>query len=317
MRINIVYAIPRSSDTYSMYSDGFTAAVEVLQERHDVRWLNVHPANDDSADAAALITDADVVVIKSDWGWLPAKEADRALRSHPETASVLLISGSTPPPPVKRMLRYDALVYETEWYAPFVAEHPFTTKAFGIDVRVMRDRGLEVRDYDWAMVGRLAPFKRPERILEKRGSRVVLGDFSSASADLVAQMEEDGVELIGYQEPSKLADRLNRAKNLLVPCTLQGGGERAVLEGRACGCHVEVADDNPKLKSLLAGPVPTYVDYAERLEEVFNAVHAGRKIPLRHKKVAFRAEMVATLLDKVRRLPNTLRIRLRSALNRG
>ena len=27
------------------------------------------------------------------------------------------------------------------------------------------------------------------------------------------------------------------------------GGERVVLEARACGCRVEVADDNPKLQA--------------------------------------------------------------------
>ena len=47
MRINVVHAMPRVSSAYGIAEDGFTAAMEIVAERHEVRWLNVHPYNDD------------------------------------------------------------------------------------------------------------------------------------------------------------------------------------------------------------------------------------------------------------------------------
>ena len=47
MRINVVHAMPRVSSAYGIAEDGFTAAMEIVADRHEVRWLNVHPYNDD------------------------------------------------------------------------------------------------------------------------------------------------------------------------------------------------------------------------------------------------------------------------------
>jgi hypothetical protein len=44
------------------------------------------------------------------------------------------------------------------------------------------------------------------------------------------------------------------------------GGERALLEARACGAQVEVAEDNPKLQYLLRlSPVPDHHKYAKQV----------------------------------------------------
>ena len=56
------------------------------------------------------------------------------------------------------------------------------------------------------------------------------------------------------------------SQNVLVPDDWRGGGERAVLEARACGVTVLVAEDNPKLQSLREGPLYTTLYYAGQLE---------------------------------------------------
>ena len=56
------------------------------------------------------------------------------------------------------------------------------------------------------------------------------------------------------------------SSNVLVPDDWRGGGERAVLEARACGVTVLVAEDNPKLQSLREGPLYTTLYYAGQLE---------------------------------------------------
>lgn len=319
MRINIVHAVPRISEAFGedgIDHDGFSAAIELIAQRHDVTWLNIHPYNDDAEAHATLIADADFVLVRSDWLWYPAQATDRALWNRPEIPVGLLIAGSTLPPSPEQMRRFDVIFYETPWYEQFTGAHPFAVQAFGVDTRVMRATNDGEREFDWLMVGRLAAFKRPERILEKTGRRLAVGDLASAKPELVAALHDGGVAISSYQSHEKLAALYNDAKNVLVPCILQGGGERAVLEGRACGCTIEIADDNPKLASLLTSPIWSHEVYAERLQSAIEEVVAGRQIAADVKRRGQKARRRAIIADKARRLPSTIGIRLRNLAKR-
>jgi glycosyltransferase involved in cell wall biosynthesis len=72
--------------------------------------------------------------------------------------------------------------------------------------------------------------------------------------------------------PDELPTFYRQAKVVYVPSSIYGGGERVVLEAQACGCRVEVEDDNPKLQELLVNLIPTYKDYAEKLKEGIQCV---------------------------------------------
>ena len=318
MRINVAHAVPPTSSAYGKADDGFTAAMEIGAQRHEVRWLNVHPYAAGWREREALLLDADFVLVRSDWLWLPAQSADRALRGR-TTPVGLLIAGSTMPPPRTRMLRYDVLFYETPWYAQFVVDHPYAVQAFGVDTRVMRNLGRRDADrsYDWVFVGRLAPFKRPERLIGMPGRRLAIGDLGVHRPEIEQALRDDGVEVLDQRSHEELAAIYNDTRGVFVPCELQGGGERAVLEGRACGCRVEIADDNPKLASLLECPIWSHEEYAERLVEAIEAVVDGRRISDRDKLAAQRAQRRAVVLDKARRAPSTIRIRLRDRRARG
>jgi glycosyltransferase involved in cell wall biosynthesis len=193
-----------------------------------------------------------------------------------------------------------------------VAEHPFAVKAFGVDTRAMRDQSRPHRSLDWLMVGRLAEFKRPERLMTKQGRRLAIGDLSSADPALVARLKSDGIEVRDFVPYTQLADFYNDAAAVLVPCTLQGGGERAVQEARACGCHVQIADDNPKLASLLAEPVADHLEYSHHLSTAIEEVVAGRRIDEATKVEGQRRARWDLWSDKVRRTPSTVRTRTAS-----
>jgi len=315
VRLHVVHAVPHSSSAYGIAEDGFTAAMEIVAKRCDVRWLNIHPYNDDAAAQAAAIPDADFVLVRSDWLWLPTQAADKALHGL-DVPVGLLIAGSTLPPPLVQMKRFDVLFHETPWYAQHVREHPYALQAFGVDTRVMRDLRRPERTYDWVMVGRLAGFKRPERLLHKSGRRLAIGDLSVPRPDIEQALRDDGVEVRDQQTHADLAALYNDAHGVFVPCELQGGGERAVLEGRACGCTIEIADDNPKLASLLDCPIWSHEEYAEELWTAIGAVLGGRRVPRAEKLRGQRARRTAVLLDKARRAPSTVVIRGRGALAR-
>jgi hypothetical protein len=67
--------------------------------------------------------------------------------------------------------------------------------------------------------------------------------------------------------PEELVMLYNRAKTVYMPSDIFGGGERVVWEALACGCDVEIEEDNPKLKSLLKEDFMDHFDYADKLKE--------------------------------------------------
>lgn len=265
MRINVAYAVSPQSRKSGLWHDGFTAGMDGVARMHDVRWLNLHPQEPSLAANLRRLADCDFLLVKSNWNWI----VDKAVREHCRSSAVpkgLLISGVAPPPSVRKMLFYDVLFYQTHWYAPQLAAHPLTVHSFGIDTRVMWPDPQVTRDIDWLSVGQVVGYKRPERLLECSGRRVMVGDLSSADPAILETLRAGGVEFVDFVDYETLATYYRRARQVLIPCTLRGGGERAVLEARACGAVVQVADDNPKLQEL-AG-MPTVWDhryYGEQL----------------------------------------------------
>jgi hypothetical protein len=160
---------------------------------------------------------------------------------------------------------YDLLFYETPWYEPRIARHPRRIQAFGVDTRVMRPQPAAHRDVDWLSVGALRPYKRHELLAGRPGRRVVVGDRDGADPATVTALERAGVELHDFCSYEELAGWYRRSRNVLVGATTEGGGERALLEARACGAEVHMPGDNPKLEELLEAPVWDHRDYADRL----------------------------------------------------
>lgn len=66
--------------------------------------------------------------------------------------------------------------------------------------------------------------------------------------------------------PRELAQLYRESRLVYFPMSEVGGGERAVLEARACGCNVEIAPDNAKLQSLAdLHPIPNQETYARQV----------------------------------------------------
>jgi glycosyltransferase involved in cell wall biosynthesis len=245
--------VPPASRKAADWHDGFTAAAALLARDADVTWLNLHPDDPSQPEQLARLGDCDCLLVKSNWGWI----VDELVRAHSPRKGpprALLISGTADPPRPWRMRFYDALFYETRWYAPRLKWHRRRIHAFGVDTTVMRPDAAVEPDIDWLSVGALRPYKRHEALLEKDGRRVVLGDLTGADAEILARLQAGGVEVRDFLPYEQLAAHYRRARHVLVAATLAGGGERSVLEARACGAAVEVLDDNPKLRELVEEP---------------------------------------------------------------
>ena len=297
-RIGIIYYGPASLASGDV---GLERAVEIWEasSQRRVTWLNTALLEGARVAYHGEVCDFlrkhfDHVIVKSNWDYV----VDRFVREHLWTANdsgcpltrSLQIAGSYPPPSRLEALRfYDVLYYETHWYAKtFLSteRHPRKFHAFGADVDAMRDhcrraRTIAKKSYDWLFVGAFADhagFKRPELIGHRQGRRLAVGklrdnslegpNVSTAAAAVVDALRTLGVDVrppVPWGFP--LASLLVDTYHVLVPDHTFGGGERLVLEARACDTDVAIEPDNPKLDDLQNGPLYSPLYYAGQLEK--------------------------------------------------
>lgn len=308
MRINVLYAVPPTSIKFRDWHDGFTAAMSQIAREHEVAWLNVHPMLKQLPSAAEIL-DCDFLLVKSNFGWIP----DVAYVDAAKTATCLprvglMISGSNPPA-TRDFDRFDVLYYETTWMRPFVQGHPRALHAFGIDTDVMHPTGTE-RDVDWLMVGRPAVFKHPEVLTSRPGYRMLVGETHGAE-ETVRALRGAGVEVRDFMTYPELAQVYNRTKTLIMAADLHGGGERAILEARACGCAVDLVSENPKLRTVVEGPIHDHHYYASQLLRGMDEAIAAEPTVAADQRMALlrvwaRRRKARALRGKVGRLPKRL-----------
>lgn len=263
-RILVVYYIGKDHDVKKRtWNDGFVAAMKLLSKTYSLEWLNI--ADQDLR--AIRIEDYSAVLVKGNWGGR-VDSAVRAILSGVYVPKALLISGSRPPPELGGMLFYKVLFYETEWYRHQIEAHPCIFHAFGVYTDVMRPPKKSVaKVYDWLTVGSLWKSKRLERFAAKPGKKLAilyLGDGWRKWLRVLSLVLR-GVKVKAYMPYEDLAGYYHQARGLYIPAELQGGGERAVLEARACGIPVEVEPDNPKLSQLVTSPIWDHHYYAQQL----------------------------------------------------
>lgn len=169
---------------------------------------------------------------------------------------------------------YDVLFYETEWVKNFLKLKGNLVHAFGINTDIFNDYKNKYAFIDYLSVGALAKWKRHHLLKNRYGRRFVVGEVQkdniSESMEIITDLLKNGVAIIPQQPTRYLSDLYNSTTTVYVPADIYGGGERAVLEARACGCKVEIEDDNPKLKELLTSPIWDENYYAEQLKKGIN-----------------------------------------------
>ena len=100
-----------------------------------------------------------------------------------------------------------------------------------------------------------------------RPNLVAIGklDGTPEATQLIAEWNALGVKVKNELPYQDLAVIINQAKQVHIPSHEYGGGERAVLEARACGTKVKIESDNAKLEELLKGPILGAEHYAKML----------------------------------------------------
>jgi hypothetical protein len=184
----------------------------------------------------------------------------------------LLIGGNSFPS--TGMDKYDVLFYETKWVRDFLnlKFHPNIVHAFGVntDIYSQLDTPTPIL-WDYIGVGAFANWKRWPLMLEKKGNRLVMGEYQlgneTESLEIVKSLVKGNVMVSTNRHPFDYAMLLSCSRKMYIPADIYGGGERAVLEARACGLTVEIEEDNPKLKELVEGPIYDHRYYAEQIKK--------------------------------------------------
>lgn len=245
--------------------DGLSAALNVLEKDFDVRIINIGKNERPGGPYDFVLG----------WGAFNSS-VDQSLKVWlKDTPKGLCIAGNATPPDGAN--NYDILFYETKWYRSQIDFHPNIVQAFGVNTDIFSPPGIPTPVvWDYIGVGALASWKRWEKLAGKQGRKLVVGEYQpkneQESLSIVRQLVTSGVMVSNQVHPLDLVNLYSWSRTLYMPSDIYGGGERAVLEARACGLNVEIEEDNPKLKELLEGPIPSHHDYAAQLKKGIESV---------------------------------------------
>lgn len=261
MNICVLYFVdPKCKIKFNSWVDGFTSAIKLLEIElnNSITLINVY--NNPTID----FTPYNVIIFKESFHGGIYTKYNKYLDGK---LKCLCISSSNIIPSQNQLNSYDVLFYETYWYYKYakLSRHPLSFHAFGVDTNIMRHI-LTEKKYDVIFVGTITDYKRPLKILDIEGdgdTKICIGLNENPS--IVNELENYGVEVKDFIPYSELSSYYNKSKLCYLPCTLHGGGERAVLEARSCGVPVKIESDNPKLKELLTSPIYSSMYYAEQL----------------------------------------------------
>lgn len=244
--ITFVYEEPK------YWNDGLKSALGILSKKRDIIFCDITKER--------FKNDTDVII-----GWGAFESPVDLLIRDTDKKKALCVAGNAFKPHDK----YNLLFYETHWYEQFI-ENQEKIHAFGINTQIYKNTNSD-RFIDYLTVGSFSLWKRQRYIIGMEGIRMAIGEIQKdnreESQEIIQNLLDNGVGVQGQITPQQLALYYNRTKTVYIPAEIDGGGERAVLEARACGCNVIIEDDNDKLAELLTSSVWDEKYYAQQLEK--------------------------------------------------
>lgn len=258
--IAIIYYVPKSNvEKYNNWEDGFTKAIDMLSEDFKITWFNL----EDKKPTTEELNQYDLIISKSCWNWIvddyiSSLKGLKALKG-------IAVSCSVAPKFKSDLWKYDIIWYETEDYTDKIKNHPRKHLAFGINTDTFYPRDIE-KTIDVLSIGMLEPYKRFEKLNNIEGNiKVIIGSKNTQNSEKVLELLDPNIKVIDYVSQSELSTYINSSKLVYIPATSQGGGERAVLEAKACNVNVLVEDDNLKLSRLVSSFSYSKIDYYNAL----------------------------------------------------
>lgn len=234
-----------------LWNDGMAEALRLLAKKVDLTVVNLlNQDTNDTFDFAFGIGGFNSLVDKRLAIWNGKKG--------------LYVAGCVAPIP-DHVYSYDVLFYESDWvkdnYLGKVCDLVESIKCFGgVNTNVYKPQNLP-KTIDYLGIGALSFWKRWEKMADKVGIRLVVGEYQlgneQESLGIARSLLKSGAGVLPLQSAETLASLINQSKCVYIPCNTVGGGERAICEARMCGVPVEIEPDNPKLQEYVDwNPIP-------------------------------------------------------------
>lgn len=256
-KIAFVYNV---DDNY--WRDGLWAALEIIRKSSSN--IEVYPVNLKTSFFPDQAFDFTLV-----WGALGSEQVG-LVKGLPGKKGVCIAGGPVVHPDVHA---FDVVFVETLWHVrEFKKIGVRAKRAFGTNTKLFRPMEEQPTIWDRIYPAAFALWKRHEIFCDKPGKKLAVGYIQphNHEAECWRKCLRAGVTVLPMVTPGVLVHLYNASKIVNITSDISGGGERAVLEGLACGLLVEVEQDNPKLFELLAEQeerLLTEQDYANSLME--------------------------------------------------
>jgi len=255
MKIAFVYDV---DETY--WRDGLWEAIRLIK---NTGGLEVYPVNLHNQVFPDLKFDFVLV-----WGALGSEQVG-LVKALPGKKGVCVAGGPVQHPAVHA---FDVVFVETPWHVREFRKIGVNAKlAFGTNTQLFRPI-KQVKVWDRIYPAAFALWKRHDLFCAKDGKKLAVGYIQphDHEAECWQKCLDTGVTVLPMVTPEVLVWLYNASRIVTITSDISGGGERAVLEGLACGLEVEVEPDNEKLVELLAEQkkhLSTAHDYANALLE--------------------------------------------------
>jgi hypothetical protein len=243
------------------WQDGLWSAIDIIRQ---TKLYQVYPVN--IREAVFPDINFDFVLV---WGALGSKQVN-LVKNLPNKKGICVAGGPINHPDVHA---FDVVFAETSWHVREFRKIGVDAKlAFGTNTSLFKPYNNISKIWDRIYPAAFALWKRHDLFCAKPGKKLAVGYIqpNNHEKECWEICLHCGVSVLPMVTPNVLVWLYNSAKVVSVTADLFGGGERAVLEGLACGLEVEVEQDNEKLVELLAEQkkhLSTEVDYAQALKE--------------------------------------------------
>lgn len=254
MKLAFVY----SMDDDSYWQDGLRRALQLLEKDWRIDYFNSH-----GIDKMETNKEYDFVLV---WGGVISRQVLSVVRI-PGKKGICFAGGFVHP---TLLSRFDVVFMETNWHMEECRKKNIKANlAFGVNTDLFYPMPEQPKLFDYIYPAAFAKWKNHESFSTKPGIKLAVGYIQpdGVEKECLDVCQKNGVIVLPRVKYEVMPYLYNASKTLYIPSTLDGGGERAVLEGLACGINVEV--DNPKLLELLRNQkkrLSTAEDYALALK---------------------------------------------------
>lgn len=230
LRISVVHPDPVARWAFPLMHDGLKAAINIIGQKHEVKWFLGGDEPDDSWDFIMV------------WG-VASMPFNRTVE-HYKGKKILLCAGH--PQDIENLEKFDAVLVESpEVYrqmAPFCKRIEI---AFGTDVELFQPR-IENKVYDAMFCGTFSDgWKRQKLFAEGlKGYRgLCVGTMQMDGVEGYKACVENGIDTIVGLVPTRLIATLyNMSKVAVIPAW--HGSERSILEAQASNIPLVLVKDN-------------------------------------------------------------------------